>query len=164
MALIHHTELGRLVVSSLGGCMEKCTQGTQSDRGVKPQHICPYISAPTFYIQQVHSTNLQSSHLSMRHLLLCCRWVCFVDPSVTAVSDGRLVDQCRGGEGCLAELTPPEGGDGELTRKIQSCRSRRVLSTVRGQLGLYVHSADGAFSAGGQPLIHTRLVEEVHAG
>lgn len=34
MALIHHTELGRLVVrvSSLGGCMEKCTQGTQSDR------------------------------------------------------------------------------------------------------------------------------------
>lgn len=92
--------------------------------------------------------------------------MCFVDPFVTAVSEGRLVDGCREGErGCLAELPPtPAGGDGELTRKIQSCGSRQELSTVGGQLGLNVHSADGAFSAGGQPLVHTCLVKEVHAG
>ena len=48
--------------------------------------------------------------------------------------------------------------------QIQSCRSRQELSTVGGQLGLNVHSADGALSAGGQPLVHARLVEEVHAG
>lgn len=39
----------------------------------------------------------------------------------------------------------------------------RGLSAVGGQLGLNVHSADGAFPAGGQPLVHARLVEEVHA-
>ena len=59
---------------------------------------------------------------------------------------------------------PLRGSDGELTRKIQSCRRRQEEpSTVGGELGLNVHSADGAFPAGGQPLVHARLVEEVHA-
>lgn len=53
------------------------------------------------------------------HPSLCCRWVCFVDPSVTAVSErqARWVMQ-RGKRGCLAEPPPPppEGGNGELTR------------------------------------------------
>lgn len=37
-------------------------------------------------------------------------------------------------------------------------------SAVWCQLGLNVHPAYGAFPTGGQPLVHTRLVEEVHAG
>lgn len=36
-------------------------------------------------------------------------------------------------------------------------------SAVRRQLGLNVHPTYGALPAGGQPLVHTRLVEEVHA-
>lgn len=108
MALILYTELRRLVVSSLGGCMEKRTQGAQWDRSVEPQHICPYMSAPTFYIQKVHSDQPSLRPPINAHLLLCCRWVCFVDPSVTAVSEGRLVDWCRGEKGCLAEL-PSQG-------------------------------------------------------
>lgn len=71
-----------------------------------------------------------------------------------------------GGERALfgraSSPTPPEEG-GEIAMKIRSCRSQRELSAVGGQLGLNVHSADGAFPAGSQPLIHARLMEEVHA-
>lgn len=99
--------------------------------------------------------------------------MCFVDPSVTTVSEGRLTDRCRrvevgvvGAKGLVWQSFLPDpagGGGGEITTKIRSCRSRRELSAVGGQLGLNVHSADGAFSAGSQPLIHARLMEEVHA-
>lgn len=88
---------------------------------VKPQHICPYTSAPTFDIQQVRSNQPSvqpPSKCINPHPSLCCRWVCFVDPSVTAVSErqARWVMQ-RGKRGCLAEPSPPkEGGNGELTR------------------------------------------------
>lgn len=71
-----------------------------------------------------------------------------------------------GGGGLFGRTSSPTtaGQGGEITTKIRSCGSRRELSAVGGQLGLNVHSADGAFPAGGQPLIHARLVEEVHAG
>lgn len=136
---------------------------------VKPQHICPYTSTPTFNIQPspLNRTSVQAPICASTppRPSLRCRWVCFVDPSVTAVSEGRLVEWCRGEEGCLAEPLPLEGGQWKINKtKIQSCRSQQELSTVGGQLSLNVHSADGAFPAGGQPLVHTRLVEEMHAG
>ena len=62
---------------------------------------------------------------------------------------------------------PPEGGGRRMTRPDpKSCTGgpQEGASTVGGQLGLNVHSADGALPAGGQPLVHTPLVEEVHAG
>lgn len=114
MALIHHTELGRLVVrvSSLGGCMEKCTQGTQSDRIVwglsTSVHTCPLLpftssksTQPTFSPATYQCVN--------PHPSLCCRRVCFVDPSVTAVSEGRLVEWCRGGRGVFGRASPRGG-------------------------------------------------------
>lgn len=137
---------------------------------VKPQHICPYTSAPTFDIQQVHSTNLQSSHLANASTPIprCVVGECALLIPLSQLSQkGRLVEWCRGGRGGVWQsLPPPPGGRQWRINKtqIQSCRSRQELSTVRGQLGLNVHSADGAFPAGGQPLVHTPLVEEVHAG
>lgn len=115
MALIHHTELGSLVVrvSSLGGCMEKCTQGAQSDRIVwglsTSVHTCPLL--PFTSSKSIQPTFSPATYQCINpHPSLCCRWVCFVDPSVTAVSEGRLVERCRGEEGCLAELPPPPRG------------------------------------------------------
>lgn len=91
---------------------------------------------------------------------------------VTAVSEGRLFERCRGEERCLAELllpplpTPRREAMGELTRPDPKPRELTSggLSAVGGQLGLNVHSADGALPAGGQPLVNARLVKEVHAG
>lgn len=96
-------------------------------------HTCPLI--PFTSSKSIQPTFSPATYQCINaHLLLCCRWVCFVDPSVTAVSEGRLVDCCRGEEGCLAEL-PPEGGNVELTRKIQSCRSRQGAINCRGSVG-----------------------------
>lgn len=88
---------------------------------VKPQHICPYTSAPTFDIQQVHSTNLQSSHLANASTPIprCVVGECALLIPLSQLSQkGRLVEWCRGGRGGVWQSLPPppEGGNGELTR------------------------------------------------
>lgn len=96
-----------------------------------------------------------------------CRCALLIPLSRPSQKAGSLTDaEGLGGErglfGRASSLTPSEEG-GKITTKMQSCRSQRELSAVGGQLGLNVHSADGAFPAGSQPLIHARLMEEVHA-
>lgn len=135
-ALKHHTELRRLAVKSvlsLGSCMEKCKwEYTIWQSCVKPQHICPYVSLLlTFTSSKVlfKLTFSPATYLCVNRPVSRCvvRWVCFVDPSVTAVSEGRLFEWCRGKEGCLAGLPqgPTGGDDGEITRphlKLQESR------------------------------------------
>ena len=176
MALIHHTELGRLVVSvlSLSPSLSLCVAVWRNvhrvhwQSRVKPQHICPYVSAATFTSSKVpfDQPSVQPPICASTPCpSLCCGWVCFVDPSVTAVSGGGPVEWCRGGRGVFGRAFPPRREAMENSQdQIRSCGSRQEPSTVGGQLGLNVYSADGAFPAGGQPLVHTRLVEEVHAG
>ncbi len=92
--------------------MEKCTQGTQSDRIVwslsTSVHTCPLLpftsskfTQPTFCPATYECVN--------PHPSLCCGRVCFVDPSVTAVSEGRLVEWCRGGRGVFGRASPRGG-------------------------------------------------------
>jgi len=40
----------------------------------------------------------------------------------------------------------------------------RVISALGCELCLDVHSADGTLPTGGQPLVHTRLMEQMHTG
>lgn len=57
------------------------------------------------------------------HPWLCCRWVCFVEPSATAVSEGRLSD--AEGERGVWQSLPQRGGDGELWDQIQAAGVNR---------------------------------------
>lgn len=106
-----------------------------------------------------------------------CRRVCFVDFPPAPPRHSRLRRQTlwamQRGREVFGRAPPPptpptprREAMGELTRPDPKPRELTSggLSAVGGQLGLNVHSADGALPAGGQPLVNARLVKEVHAG
>ncbi len=47
---------------------------------------------------------------------------------------------------------------------VNACYFAECVSALGGELCLDVHSADGTLPTGGQPLIHTRLMEQMHTG
>lgn len=69
------------------------------------------------------------------------------------------------GWGKVGEAGEPgvEESRNRTTRATES-RECRISSAVGVQLCFDVNSTDWTLSAGGQPLVHAALVEEVHAG
>lgn len=109
MAWIHHTEPGRLLGYNVlswwlyGKMYTGYTESCEASAHLSI-HVRSYLLHPASPFNQ--PSVQPPMNASTPNPSLCCRWVCFVDPSVTAVSEGRLVEWCRGEEGVFGRASP----------------------------------------------------------
>lgn len=77
------------------------------------------------------------------------------------MKSGDIWQSTRKGEGPQAGVEESRNHAGVIDRGLNLCLGS---SAVGVQLCFDVNSTDGTLPARGQPLVHTALMEEVHAG